>query len=84
MESGFQVLDSRSFSDHGFRIPDLFSGPWIPDSNCYWDSGFLQLFSGFQGPGFRILQAEFSVSGFNAQKLSGFPYMGRNNHFREL
>ena len=76
LDSGLQIMDS------GFQI--FLSGPWIPDSNCYWDSGFLQLFSGFQGPGFRILQAKISVSGFNVQKLSGFPYMGRNNHFREL
>ena len=50
---------------HGFRILTtgfliFFSGPWIPDSNCYWDSGFLQLYSGFQGSGFRIPQAKFS------------------------
>ena len=36
------------------------SETWIPDSNCYWDSGFLELFSGFQSPGFLILQAKLS------------------------
>ena len=38
----------------GFQI--FFSETWIPNSNCYWDSGFLQLFFGFQGPGLRIPQ----------------------------
>ena len=50
MDFGFQVLDSRFFV----------SETWIPDSNCYWDSGFLELFSGFQSPGFRIPQAKLS------------------------
>ena len=35
------------------------SSPWIPDSNRWWDSGLLELFSGFKSPGFRILQAKF-------------------------
>ena len=37
----------------GFQI--FFRGTWIPDSNCYCDSEFLQLYSRFQGRGFRIL-----------------------------
>ena len=50
VDSGFQVLDSRSFSvDLGFRIP-IVSGI----------SGFLQLYSGFEGPGFRIPQTKIS------------------------
>ena len=50
MDSGFQVLDSRSFSvDLGFRIP-IVSGT----------SGFLQLYSGFEGPGFWIPQTKIS------------------------
>ena len=48
MDSGFQVLDSR------FSVSEA----WIQDSNCYWDSGFLELFSGFESPGFRIPQAK--------------------------
>ena len=35
-------------------IQIFFSGTWILDSNCEWDSGFLYLYSEFQGPGFRI------------------------------
>ena len=44
VDSGFKLLDS----------PSLLSGSWIPDS------GFLQLYSRFQGPGFRISQAKIS------------------------
>ena len=44
VDSGFKLLDS----------PSLLSGSWIPDS------GFLQLYSRFQGPGFQISQAKIS------------------------
>ena len=44
--SGLQVMDSEFFV----------SRTWILDSNRLWDSGFLKLYSGFQSPGFRILQ----------------------------
>ena len=55
MDSGFQVLNSRSFSvDLGFRIA-VVSGV----------SGFLQLYFGFEGPG------------FHKQKFPGFPHIGR-------
>ena len=46
-----------------FQIPVLDSsiflkiGTWISDSNCWWDSEFIELDSGFQRPGFRIPQA---------------------------
>ena len=40
----------------GFQSVEL---AWIPDSNCLWDSGFLELYSGFQNPGFWIPQAKF-------------------------
>ena len=71
LDSGFHVVDS------GFRIPItgfqiFFSWTWIQDSNRLWDSGFLELFSGFQGPGFRIPRAKISQI-----PESGFPYMGR-------
>ena len=46
VDSGLQVLDSEFFV----------SGTLILDSNRLWDSGFLKLYSGFQSPGFRILQ----------------------------
>ena len=39
----------------GFRI--RVSGTWILDSNCKGDSGFLELYFGFQNPGFRSPQA---------------------------
>ena len=45
LESGFHAVD--------FQIPVLDSssffliGTWISDSNCLWDSGFLELDSGF-------------------------------------
>ena len=73
MDSGFQVLDSRFFV----------SETWIPDSNCYWDFGILEPFSGFQSPEFRIAQAKLSWiqdsrgknfldSGFHKYKFPGF------------
>ena len=63
----------------GFRIPftgfQIFlGGTWIPDSNCYWDSGFLHLYSGFQGPGFRIPQAK--ISKIPDTKCKNFPDSG--------
>ena len=49
------ILDSRP------RIPDsrrwilvFGSGGYILDSSLWWDSGFLELYSGFQSPGFQI------------------------------
>ena len=48
------------------RIPDSSLCPWnfgfwIPSVNgLLWDSGFVELYSGFQTPGFRIPQAKFS------------------------
>ena len=62
MDSGFQVLDSR------FSVSEA----WIPDSNCYWDSGFLELFSGFESPGFRIPQAKLSWIQDSGSKI--YPY----------
>ena len=49
-DSGFQILDSGRFV----------SGIWIPDSYRKRDSGFLELYSGFQSPGFRIPEANIS------------------------
>ena len=62
--SGLRILIT------GFQI--FFSETWIPDSNCLWDSGFLQLFFGFQGPGFRIPRRKISKI-----PESEFPYIGR-------
>ena len=56
------VLDSE-FHAVDFQIPVLDSSffleirTWISDSNCWWDSGFIELDSGFQRPAFRIPQA---------------------------
>ena len=50
VNSGFQVLDSMVFD----------GGTWIPDSKGQWDSGFLELYSGFHNPRFRIPEAKIS------------------------
>ena len=50
MDFGFQILDSGPSA----------SGPWSPDCNHYWDSGLLELYSGFQRLGFLIPQAKVS------------------------
>ena len=45
VDSGFHAVDSRfQVLDSGFFVSET----WIPDS------GFLELFSGFQSPGFQI------------------------------
>ena len=46
--------------DSGCWIPVFFSGTWILDSMPQWDFGVLELYSGFQSPGFRIPRAKFS------------------------
>ena len=48
--SGFHAADSR------YCIPVFDSGTWILDSNRYWDSGLLELFSGFHKQNFPGLQ----------------------------
>ena len=50
VDSGFQILDSGPSA----------SGPWSPDCNRCWDSGFLELYSRFQSPAFLIPQAKIS------------------------
>ena len=60
LDSGFHAVNSGSFV----------STTWIPDSNRQWDSGFLELYSGYQSPGFRIPLAKISRI-----SESGFPYM---------
>ena len=37
----------------------IFSGTWILDSMPQWDFGVLELYSGFQSPGFRIPRAKY-------------------------
>ena len=63
--SGFRILGN------GFQI--FVNATWIPDSNRWRNSGFLELYEGFKGSqGFRIPQAKMSRI-----LESGFPYMGR-------
>ena len=53
--SGFHAADSR------YCIPVFDCGTWILDFNRYWDSGLLELLSGFHKqnfPGFQIPQAK--------------------------
>ena len=78
MDSGFSLLDLKSFSvDFGFRIPIvsgiLDSYSCIPDSKAQDSRFHKQKFLRFG-----ILQAK--ISGIPE---SGFPYMGRNKAGRE-
>ena len=59
------ILDSTPrIPDCSYWIPVFAMGTWILDSNRLWDSGFLELYSEFQGP------AKFSrIPEF------GFPYV---------
>ena len=55
MDSGYHAVD------FGFQELDslFFDGEtWIPDSSRELDSGFSELFSGFQSPGFQIPQVK--------------------------
>ena len=69
VDSGFQVLDSGSFV----------SGTWILDFNRQWDSGFLELYSWFQSPGFQIPQQKFRIQDHDSltwdEKV--YPQLGR-------
>ena len=55
LDSGFHTVDSR------FQLLDSNLCQWKLDSGSQnlRDSGFLELYSGFQNPGFRIPQANF-------------------------
>ena len=49
------ILDSTPWiPDFRYWFPVFVNGIWILNSNRQWDSGFLELSSGFQSPGFRI------------------------------
>ena len=71
-DSGFHKQISQ-IPDSGYWIPVFVSGPLILDCNLYWDSGFLELYYGFQSPGFLIIRAKISWI-----PESGFPYMSRS------
>ena len=66
--------------DSGFSV----SGTWIPGANYFlWDSGFFELYVGFQSPGFRIPLVKISRFQIPQAKISripesGFPYMEQN------
>ena len=65
VDSGFQILDSRFFVN----------GSWEMDSRLQStvDSGFLELYSFFQNPGFPIPQTRILLdSGFHKQNFLGF------------
>ena len=86
---------------HGLWIPDsgchsptdfIFSvsGTWSMDSNRKWDSGsVLDLYSGFQSPGFYIPPSNFfHYFGFHKQNFPGIgiPLHGANlkdSHYRD-
>ena len=46
---GVQFAPSHNLNSQN-RLVQL----WIPESNCLWDSGFLELSSGFQSPDFKF------------------------------
>ena len=57
LDSGFNAVDSEfPVLDSWFFV----SESWILDFNLYWSSGFLELYSGFQSPGFRIPQQKLA------------------------
>ena len=57
---GFRILDT------GFQIFN--SGIWIPDSNCLWDPGFLELYFGFRSRGFRYYKRKFTRFRYSMSK----------------
>ena len=56
LESGFHAIEPViQVLDCGFFV----CGIWISDSNRWWDTGFLELYYGFQRPEFWIPQQTF-------------------------
>ena len=69
VDSRFQVLDSRFFVSRN----------WIPDSNHWWVSGFVELYSEFQSPKSTFDKQKNSwIMDYKSKNVpdSGFPYMG--------
>ena len=69
VDSRLQVLDSRFFVRR----------TWIPDSNHWWVSGFVELSSEFQSPKSRFDKQKNSwIMDYKSKIIpdSGFPYMG--------
>ena len=80
------ILDSTPWiPDCRCWIPVFDGGTWILDSNRWLDSGFLELYTRFQSPGFQIPKAKFSQLLDSTSKNfpePGFPYMGQIVVFR--
>ena len=68
MDCTFQVLDS-----------DLCSGTWIPDSNRYWDSGFLELPPGAMPRIVDSISELFSRFHIPQAKIARIPSSGRHH-----
>ena len=66
----------RGFRISRWWISVFVGGTWILDCNCRWDSRFLELYSGFQSPGFGIPQANFPRFWIPQAKLSWIPESG--------
>ena len=80
LDSGFHTVDSR------FQLLDSNLCQWklASGSQNLRDSGFLELYSGSQNPGFRNPQANFLIFWLPQAKIScipefGFPYMRRKD-----
>ena len=70
-QTGFLPVDYWIL-DSGFFVSET----WTQDSNRYWDSGFLELFSGFQSPGFRFPALKFLGFQILQAKSSRIPESG--------
>ena len=85
LDSGFHSVDS------GFQVLDLrfcLRGSCSPDSSRLRDSGFLELYSGFQNPGFPISQIKSPGLRIPQQKFPGsgiqIPVCGATSRLKGL
>ena len=80
-----QILDSGSHAgDSGFQALDSSLCQWNLDSGfqSFVGFGFLEVFSGFQSPGFQVLLVKFPELRIPRATISrflgcGFPFMGQ-------
>ena len=72
-DSGFYGFQVVGFI--GFQCLSVEIGFWIPDSNRLWDSGFLELYSGFHKQNFLGVQKQ-KFPGFQRQKFPRIPESG--------
>ena len=68
-DSGFYGFQVVGFI--GFQCLSVEIGFWIPDSNRLWDSGFLELYSGFHKQNFLGVHKQ-KFPGFQRQKFPRF------------